>query len=39
PKGSTRRAETWELRQENSDAVWNELAFFKRENKKLLAEK
>ncbi|TUR21383.1 hypothetical protein Baya_17049 [Bagarius yarrelli] len=23
--------------QENSDAVWNELAFFKRENKKLLA--
>ncbi|KAF4090821.1 hypothetical protein AMELA_G00056170 [Ameiurus melas] len=35
----TRRAEPWELRQENSDAVWNELAFFKRENKKLLAEK
>ncbi|KAG7333644.1 hypothetical protein KOW79_002051 [Hemibagrus wyckioides] len=33
------RAEPWELRQENSDAVWNELAFFKRENKKLLAEK
>ncbi|XP_053477445.1 centlein [Ictalurus furcatus] len=39
PKGRTRRAEPWELRQENSDAVWNELAFFKRENKKLLAEK
>ncbi|MCJ8730158.1 hypothetical protein PDJAM_G00180900, partial [Pangasius djambal] len=39
PKGRTRRAEPRELRQENSDAVWNELAFFKRENKKLLAEK
>ncbi|XP_053088838.1 centlein isoform X3 [Pangasianodon hypophthalmus] len=39
PKGRTRRAEPWELRQENSDAVWNELAFFKHENKKLLAEK
>ncbi|XP_053358814.1 centlein [Clarias gariepinus] len=39
PKGRTRRAEAWELRQENSDAVWNELAFFKRENKKLLTEK
>ncbi|KAK3554337.1 hypothetical protein QTP70_020798, partial [Hemibagrus guttatus] len=38
PKGRMRRAEPWELRQENCDAVWNELAFFKRENKKLLAE-
>ncbi|XP_046731298.1 centlein isoform X3 [Silurus meridionalis] len=38
-KGRTRRAEVWELRQENSDAVWNELAFFKCQNKKLLAEK
>ncbi|XP_076829927.1 centlein isoform X2 [Brachyhypopomus gauderio] len=34
-----RRVEPCQLRQENSDAVWNELAFFKRENKKLLAEK
>ncbi|KAF5901887.1 centlein isoform X2, partial [Clarias magur] len=39
PKGKTRRAEACELRQENSDAVWNELAFLKRENKKLLTEK
>ncbi|XP_060782616.1 centlein isoform X2 [Neoarius graeffei] len=39
PKGRMRRPEAWELRQENSDAVWSELAFFKRENKKLLAEK
>ncbi|MBN3319894.1 CNTLN protein, partial [Atractosteus spatula] len=33
------RAEPWQLRQENSDAVWNELAYFKREHKKLLTEK
>ncbi|KAG5285877.1 hypothetical protein AALO_G00008480 [Alosa alosa] len=33
------RAEPWQLRQENSDGVWNELAFFRRQNKKLLAEK
>ncbi|XP_063074407.1 centlein isoform X2 [Engraulis encrasicolus] len=39
-QGQTRtvRAEPWELRQENSDGVWNELAFFRRQNKKLLAE-
>ncbi|XP_072534708.1 centlein isoform X4 [Salminus brasiliensis] len=39
PKGRRKRAEPWQLRQENSDAVWNELSFFKRENKKLLSEK
>ncbi|XP_049337434.1 centlein isoform X2 [Astyanax mexicanus] len=39
PKGRRKRAEPWQLRQENSDAVWNELAFFKRENRKLLNEK
>ncbi|KAK1791102.1 hypothetical protein P4O66_002039 [Electrophorus voltai] len=38
-KGGRRRAEPWQLRQENSDAVWNELSYFKRQNKKLLAEK
>ncbi|KAL7878149.1 hypothetical protein SRHO_G00047920 [Serrasalmus rhombeus] len=38
-KGRRKRAEPWQLRQENSDAVWNELAFFKQENKKLLTEK
>uniref|UniRef100_A0A8C0ATF8 Centlein n=1 Tax=Buteo japonicus TaxID=224669 RepID=A0A8C0ATF8_9AVES len=32
-------ADTHQLCQENSDAVWNELAFFKREHKKLLIEK
>ncbi|KAM4706823.1 centlein [Discoglossus pictus] len=35
----SQRAETWQLRHEDSDAVWNELAHFKRENKKLLVEK
>ncbi|MGH0167923.1 UNVERIFIED_CONTAM: hypothetical protein FKN15_054979 [Acipenser sinensis] len=38
-KGRSQRAEPWQLRQENSDAVWNELAYFKREHKKLLTEK
>uniref|UniRef100_A0A8C0FG06 Centlein n=1 Tax=Bubo bubo TaxID=30461 RepID=A0A8C0FG06_BUBBB len=33
------RADPHQLCQENSDAVWNELAFFKREHKKLLIEK
>ncbi|XP_028833418.1 centlein isoform X2 [Denticeps clupeoides] len=39
-EGRTRtvRAEPWELRQENSDGVWKELAFFRRQNQKLLAE-
>eukprot|EP00062_Callorhinchus_milii_P008151 gi/632950547/ref/XP_007890782.1/ PREDICTED: centlein [Callorhinchus milii] len=32
------RAEPWQLRQEDSDAVWNELAYFKREHRKLLTE-
>ncbi|KAM5191702.1 centlein [Mantella aurantiaca] len=33
------RADPSELRHEDSDAVWNELAYFKRENKKLLVDK
>uniref|UniRef100_A0A8D0FC73 Centlein n=1 Tax=Strix occidentalis caurina TaxID=311401 RepID=A0A8D0FC73_STROC len=33
------RADPHQLCQEDSDAVWNELAFFKREHKKLLIEK
>uniref|UniRef100_A0A674JP36 Centlein n=1 Tax=Terrapene triunguis TaxID=2587831 RepID=A0A674JP36_9SAUR len=33
------RADPHQLRQEDSDAVWNELAYFKREHKKLLIEK
>ncbi|XP_063810466.1 centlein [Pseudophryne corroboree] len=33
------RPDPSELRHEDSDAVWNELAHFKRENKKLLVEK
>ncbi|XP_009459422.1 PREDICTED: centlein [Nipponia nippon] len=32
-------ADSHQLCQEDSDAVWNELAFFKREHKKLLIEK
>ncbi|XP_030644161.1 centlein [Chanos chanos] len=40
PRGKgPRRAEPWQLRQEDSDGVWNELAFFKKQNKKLLIEK
>ncbi|KAL1023786.1 hypothetical protein UPYG_G00046140 [Umbra pygmaea] len=36
PRGRAQdRAEPWQLRQENSDAVWKELAYFKRLNKKL----
>ncbi|KAJ1218425.1 hypothetical protein NDU88_006005 [Pleurodeles waltl] len=38
-KISRQRAESWQLRQEDSDAVWNELAHFKKEHKKLLIEK
>uniref|UniRef100_A0A8C8RR65 Centlein n=1 Tax=Pelusios castaneus TaxID=367368 RepID=A0A8C8RR65_9SAUR len=33
------RADPHQLRQEDSDAVWNELAYFKREHKKLLIAK
>ncbi|XP_077331361.1 centlein isoform X2 [Lithobates pipiens] len=33
------RADPSELRHEDSDAVWNELAHFQRENKKLLVER
>ncbi|XP_068090482.1 centlein [Hyperolius riggenbachi] len=33
------RADPAQLRHEDSDAVWNELAYFKRENKKLSVEK
>ncbi|KAF3852534.1 hypothetical protein F7725_005889 [Dissostichus mawsoni] len=33
------RAEPWQLRQENSDAVWNELAYLKNLNRKLCTEK
>ncbi|XP_071378029.1 centlein [Centroberyx affinis] len=39
PSGRTQRAEPWQLRQENSDAVWNELAYFKRLTRKLSTEK
>ncbi|XP_055485417.1 centlein isoform X2 [Psammomys obesus] len=34
-----KRAEPHQLRQEDSDAVWNELAYFKRENRELLVQK
>ncbi|XP_056228861.1 centlein [Seriola aureovittata] len=33
------RAEPWQLRQENSDAVWNELAYLKNLTRKLSTEK
>lgn len=33
------RAEPWQLRQENSDAVWNELAYLKNLTRKLSIEK
>ncbi|XP_078252995.1 centlein isoform X2 [Rhinoraja longicauda] len=36
--GKLQRAEPWQLRQEDNDGVWNELAYFKREHKKLLTE-
>ncbi|XP_074851035.1 centlein [Carettochelys insculpta] len=38
-KNKHQRADPHQLCQENSDAVWNELAYFKREQKKLLIEK
>ncbi|KAM9587689.1 centlein isoform 1-T5 [Morphnus guianensis] len=38
-KSRYRHADPHQLCQEDSDAVWNELAFFKREHKKLLIEK
>ncbi|XP_064146531.1 centlein isoform X6 [Loxodonta africana] len=34
-----KRAYPQQLRQEDSDAVWNELAYFKRENQELIIEK
>ncbi|KAF7667579.1 hypothetical protein LDENG_00055340 [Lucifuga dentata] len=34
-----KRAEPWQLRQENSDAVWNELAYMKNLSRKLTIEK
>ncbi|XP_035515304.1 centlein [Morone saxatilis] len=37
--GRMQRAEPWQLRQENSDAVWNELAYLKNSNRKLSIEK
>ncbi|XP_013930537.1 PREDICTED: centlein-like, partial [Thamnophis sirtalis] len=37
-KNGKERSDPQHLRQENSDAVWNELAYFKKEHKKLLVE-
>ncbi|XP_028609465.1 centlein isoform X1 [Grammomys surdaster] len=34
-----KRADPLQLRQEDSDAVWNELAYFKRENQELMVQK
>nr|XP_012625151.1 centlein isoform X9 [Microcebus murinus] len=34
-----KRADPTQLRQEDSDAVWNELAYFKRENQELMIQK
>lgn len=34
-----KRTDSRELRQENSDKVWNELAVFKTENRSLVVEK
>ncbi|KAM3624285.1 uncharacterized protein V6R79_021527 [Siganus canaliculatus] len=39
PGGRRQRAEPWQLRQENSDAVWNELAYLKNLTRKLSIEK
>ncbi|XP_035493417.2 centlein isoform X1 [Scophthalmus maximus] len=39
PGGRMQRAEPWQLRQENSDAVWNELAYLKNLTRKLSTEK
>ncbi|XP_053156335.1 centlein isoform X2 [Hemicordylus capensis] len=38
-KSGKERSDPHQLCQEDSDAVWNELAFFKKEHKKLLIEK
>ncbi|XP_042660742.1 centlein isoform X3 [Tyto alba] len=38
-KSRCQQADSCQLCQEDSDAAWNELAFFKREHKKLLIEK
>ncbi|XP_077777573.1 centlein isoform X4 [Podarcis muralis] len=38
-KNGTERSHPRQLCQEDSDAVWNELAYFKKEHKKLLIEK
>lgn len=37
--GKAHRPEFWQLRQENSDAVWNELAYLKNLTTKLSIEK
>uniref|UniRef100_A0A2K6MVN0 Centlein n=1 Tax=Rhinopithecus bieti TaxID=61621 RepID=A0A2K6MVN0_RHIBE len=37
--GKIKRADPQQLRQEDSDAVWNELAYFKRENQELMIQK
>ncbi|XP_028312987.1 centlein [Gouania willdenowi] len=37
--GRTQRAASWQLRQENSDAVWNELTYLKNLTRKLSIEK
>lgn len=39
PCGRMQRAEPWQLRQENSDSVWNELAYLKNLTRKLSIEK
>ncbi|KAM4585230.1 centlein [Odontesthes bonariensis] len=39
PGGRILRPESWQLRQENSDAVWNELAYLKNLTRKLSTEK
>ncbi|XP_068607444.1 centlein [Brachionichthys hirsutus] len=39
PSGKPQRAEPWQLRQESSDAVWNELAYWKNLTRKLSDKK
>lgn len=39
PGGRIQRAAPWQLRQEDSDAVWNELAYLKNLTRKLSIEK
>ncbi|XP_029950993.1 centlein [Salarias fasciatus] len=39
PGGKIKRAAPWQLQQENSDAVWNELTYLKKLNRKLSIEK